>query len=129
MDIQNLKKGTLTKIVGDSGFSLPDLANKIQGFCLGLRITHWETTGFALHKAAEAIQGDLEELLDTFVESCVGYNEGKRPSFVGTVTKETDPDVLIDYLKSISIKDSSLLNIRDEMLSCVYKYKYLKGLS
>lgn len=129
MDINNLKKGVLTKIVGDSGFALPEFVNRVQAFCLGLRLTHWETTGFALHKATEMIQDSLEGSLDAFVEACVGYNEGKRPTFQGTVTKELDPDPLIEYLKGISVKDSSLLNIRDEMVAALYKYKYLKGLS
>lgn len=129
MDLTSIKKGALVKAVSDSKFSLPEFANKIQGFCLGLRLTHWETTGFALHKATEMIQDSLESSLDAFVEACVGYNEGKRPTFTGTVSKTTDPDDLIEYLQNISVKDSSLLNIRDEMIAALYKFKYLKGLS
>jgi hypothetical protein len=32
-------------------------------------------------------------------------------------------------LKGLDVRDSSLLNIRDEMLQVVYKFKYLKTLS
>jgi len=129
MENSIIKKGILSKIVTGDNFSLPEFVNCIQGFCLGLRLTHWETTSYELHKAVEATQASLEELLDTFVESCVGYNEGKRPTFHGTVSKEVDPDKVIECLKSISVKDTSLLNIRDEMLQAVYKFKYLKTLN
>ena len=124
-----IKKGILSKVINHEDFSLPECVNYIQSFCLGLRITHWETNGFALHKASEETQGTLEDLMDKFVEASVGCNEGKRPNFDGTVTKNTDPDKLIDYLKNLSIKDTSLLNIRDEMLQAIYKFKYLKTLS
>jgi DNA-binding ferritin-like protein len=119
----------MPKVTTGEGFSLPELVNNVQGFCLGLRLTHWETTGLALHKATEATQESLEGSLDAFVEACVGCNEGKRPTFNGTVSKETDPDKLIEYLKNAGVKDTSLLNIRDEMLQALYKFKYLKTLS
>ena len=129
MDTSILKKGIMAKAITGEGFSLPELVNKVQDFCLGLRLTHWETTSFELHKAVELTQESMEDLLDSFVEACIGMNEGKRPTFSSTVTKVVDPDGLIDYLKGISVKDTSLLNIRDEMLQAIYKYKYLKTLN
>jgi len=129
MDNTNLKKGILSKIVTGDGFSLPEFVNNVQDFCLGLRLTHWETTSYELHKAVEMTQASLEEALDTFVETCVGMNEGKRPTFNGTVSKVVDPDKLIDYLKGIAVRDTALLNIRDEMLAALYKFKYLKSLT
>jgi hypothetical protein len=128
-NLSSLKKGILSKALTGSGFTLQDLVNRVQGFCLGLRLTHWETTSFALHKATEAIQDSLEGSLDAFVEACVGMNEGKRPTFNGVVSKTLDPDELLTYLKGIDVKDTSLLNIRDEMLQSLYKFKYLKTLS
>ena len=124
-----IKKGIMAKIITGDSFSLQEFVNMIQGFCLGLRLTHWETNCFALHKATEEIQGTLEDALDTFVEACVGMNEGKRPAFEGTVSKAIDPDKIISYLKNISVRDTSLLNIRDEMLQALYKFKYLKTLN
>lgn len=129
MEYSSLKKGILSKAVTGDSFSLPEVVSCVQGFCLGLRLTHWETMGFALHKAAEETQSSLEGSLDAFVEACVGMKEGKRPTFNGVVSKETDPDKLISCLKGISVSDTSLLNIRDEMLQAVYKFKYLKTLS
>jgi hypothetical protein len=122
------KKGILAKMVSGDTFSISELINKIQGFCLGLRLTHWTTVSFELHKAVESTQADLEELLDSFVETFIGMHGGNRPILEKTVTQELDEDSLITYLKDVSIKDTSLLNIRDEMLQVIYKFKYLKTL-
>lgn len=119
----------MSKAIGGEAFSLPECVSYIQDFCLGLRITHWETPRYGLHKAAESTQSDLEGLMDELVEASTGMNEGKRPNFNGTVSKNTDEDKLITYLKGLSVKDSSILNIRDEMLQVLYKFKYLKTLN
>lgn len=125
----NIKKGIISSMINKGDLDIPECVNYIQGFCLALRITHWETNSFALHKAAEEIQASLEGLMDDFVEAAVGHNEGKRPVFKDTVMKCVDPDKLIEYLKSLPTKDSTLLSIRDEMVAAVYKFKYLKTLS
>ena len=116
-------------VIKGESFSLPEFVNKVQGFSLGLRLTHWETTSYELHKAVEMTQESLDGSLDDFVEACIGSNEGKRPVFNGSVTKELDPDSLIDYLKGIDVRDTDLLNIRDEMLQALHKFKYLKTLT
>jgi hypothetical protein len=125
----SIHKALLSRVIKGEGFFLPDFVNRVQGFNLGLRLTHWETTSYELHKAVETTQESLEGLLDDFVEACIGKDEGKRPSFQGTVTKELDPDSFLDFLSSVSIKDTDLLNIRDEMLQVVHKFKYLKTLN
>lgn len=122
------KKGILSKMVTGDSFSIAELINKIQGFCLGLRLTHWTTTSFELHKAVETTQAGLEEALDTFVEAFIGMNGGNRPILEKNVSQELDEDSVITYLKDLPVKDTSLLNIRDEMLQVIYKFKYLKTL-
>lgn len=124
-----IRKNLLSAVIKGESFSLPDFVNRVQGFNLGLRLTHWETTSYELHKAVEATQESLESLLDDFVEACIGKDDGKRPSFSSSVTKELDPDSLLDFLSSVSIKDTDLLNIRDEMLQALHKFKYLKSLN
>ena len=125
----SIKKGIISSMINSGELSIPECVNYIQSFCLGLRITHWETNNFALHKAAEEIQATLEGLMDEFVEAAVGSNEGKRPTFKGSVEKCVDPDELLKYLKALPTRDTTLLNIRDEMVAAIYKFKYLKTLS
>ncbi len=122
------KKNIIQKAIYGDKFSLPYFVQKMQGFSLGLRLTHWETTDFALHKATREIQDSIDGLLDTFVEAFVGFSDGKRPVFEKEVESCVDPDVIIECLKCMDVYDSSLLNIRDEILQSVYKFKYLKTL-
>lgn len=122
------KKDLLAGIVSGDKFKLEEFINELQGFCLGLRLTHWKTTSFELHKAVELTQGTLEGLMDDFVEAFVGMNGGVRPAFVQEVKASNDEDAMIECLKGISVRDTSILNIRDEMLQAVYKLKYLKTL-
>lgn len=127
--MEDSKRNVLKMVVGGSDFSLSDFVNCIQGFSLGLRLTHWETNSFALHKAVEQIQDSIDDSLDDFVEAYIGSCGGKRPAFNGCVEKEVDTDKVISCLKGINVSDSSLLNIRDEILEAVYKFKYLKTLN
>ena len=107
---------------------MDEFVAEIQGFNLGLRLEHWETTSYELHKAVEATQAALEGLLDDFVEACVGMMGGSRPVLKKEIKATLDESYIITCLKGLDLKDSSLLNIRDEMLQAVYRYKYLKTL-
>jgi hypothetical protein len=53
---------------------------------------------------------------------------GPRPKFKSNIERIDDPEYVISCLKKLPLSDSSLLNIRDEMLQAVYRYKYLKTL-
>ena len=118
------------KIVSDAvtKFRLEDIIQKLQGFSLGLRHEHWETTSYETHKAVELTQETIDELVDDFVEAYIGLCDGERPVFKKDLTASCDEDSIIEDLKSLDVTDSSILNIRDEMLQAVYKYKYLKSL-
>ena len=129
MDIKAAQKSIIANTISGDNFDIRGFVAEVQGFSLGLRITHWETKSFALHKATEMIQEAMDGLLDDFVETFVGLRNGNRPTFGGKIEKSTDVDAMIKCLKWMSLRDSSLLNIRDEMLSQCYKFKYLQGLS
>ena len=122
------KKNILSGMISGDKFSLGKFVSEIQGFCLGLRLEHWKTTSYELHKAVEMTQASLEGFLDDFVEACQGMMGGDRGKFEDAITATIDEEKIIKCLKGLEVKDSSLLNIRDEMLSAVYKLKYLKTL-
>lgn len=102
------------------------------------RIFHWQTKSFSRHKAYGKIYGSLDDLIDTFVEVCMGKHG--RPDFTGGVSlvvsdmKELDPvnfsDAVIEFLLDLNnkydeLKDSDLLNIRDEIMALINRLKYL----
>jgi DNA-binding ferritin-like protein len=104
-----------------------------------LRILHWQTKGYARHKAFGKTYETLDGLIDSFVEVCMG----KHGRFV---LEEQDKNIRIDNLTDVKIveflqnikgflislsneldptKDTDLLNVRDEMLATINKLAYL----
>ena len=103
------------------------------------RILHWQTKGYARHKAFGRIYSALDDLIDTYVETAMGkqgrfmlMEEDKTISL--TNLKELDIVSFLQEIKTYLIdltneldtsKDTDLLNIRDEMLGEVNKLAYL----
>ena len=103
-----------------------------------LRIFHWQTKSYSRHNAFGMVYDSLDDLIDTFVEVCMGKHG--RPDFTGGVSllvsdmKELDPvnfsDAVVEFLLDLDnkydqTKDSDLLNVRDEMMALINKLKYL----
>jgi hypothetical protein len=102
------------------------------------RFMHWQTNSYAKHKAYGKIYQTLTDLIDNFVESCMGKHG--RPEYMGGLTLEfkdlnemslqefVDDTVafLINFDQIFDeVMDSDLLNVRDEMLQLINKGKYL----
>lgn len=111
-----------------SKFKLENVIQELQAFALGLRHEHWETLSYETHKNVEQAQGTIEYLTDKFVEAYIGMIGGKRPIFKKDLKANTDENAMIKCMENLNVKDSSILNIRDEILQALYQYKYLKGL-
>lgn len=103
------------------------------------KIMHWQTKGYARHKAFGEIYETLDGLIDEYVEICMG----KHGRFV---LDEASSTIQIQNLSDISVvgflqsakskliglsqelsqeKDTDLLNLRDEMLGAINKLAYL----
>lgn len=102
------------------------------------RVLHWQTKSFARHSAYGGIYESLDDLIDKFVEVCMGKHG--RPSFSGGYAlagKDIEEleltefiNLVCEYLVGLSESydpkmDSDLLNIRDEMLAEINQLKYL----
>jgi len=111
-------------------------------FFLGLqsqiKIMHWQTKGYAKHKALDETFDELIDLVDQFVEEAMGkYGRFKLDDETKTIqlsnlseidTKamiDTVCDALIQYNQQFEENDTNLLNIRDEMLGLFRKLQYL----
>ena len=106
-----------------------------------LRIFHWQSKTYAQHKAFGKAYENLGDLIDQFVEVYSGKYGVPRAKIKYNVVLENFDGEYSEYLESIiefltnlnqefdSVKDSELLNIRDEMLAEVNRLKYLLTLS
>jgi len=103
-----------------------------------LRFLHWQTKTYAKHQAYGMVYGELDGLIDNYVEACIGKHG--RPSYKGGYTiNGSDIDeisiqdfvdgsvsFLVGLTDSLDSKlDTDLLNIKDEMLGLFNKLKYL----
>ena len=103
-----------------------------------MKIFHWQTESYSQHQAFGKVYDNLSELIDNFVEVCMGKHG--RPNFQGefniplfdfnTISVDDYVNSVVTFLLSLSQLynpeiDSDLLNIRDEMLAQFNKLKYL----
>ena len=105
-----------------------------------VKLFHWKTNSFAIHKATDELYGSLNESVDSFVEVMLGKN-GDRVNLSNMKTIELNDFSSVEsfkrevekykvFLKSLTqefdpVTDSDLLNIRDEILGHLNKFSYL----
>ena len=107
-----------------------------------VKLYHWKTTSFAQHKATDELYSQLNESIDTFVETMLGKS-GSRVNLTGTKSiplldytelsgfkKEVEQykHYLIGMTNDEILKNGSntdLLNIRDEILGHLNQFTYL----
>ena len=107
-----------------------------------LRIFHWQTKSYAAHKALGKAYENLDELIDTFIETALGrteavFSDGNidiKLFDIKTLDVCTALETYKEFLIAIAVKvnsetDSDLLNIRDEMLGVINHTCYLLKLS
>ena len=106
-----------------------------------LRIFHWQTVSYAQHKAFGSAYEELDDLVDSFVETYMGIFGKSKPTVIFQIelkplsSSDVVNEVLLsfeEYLRGMSseLKDfTDLLNIRDSMMGEVNKLRYLLSLS
>lgn len=111
-----------------------------------IKLFHWKTTGFAVHKATDDLHSKLSGNVDSFVEIMLGKHGGRLnfqsnttltvrdygSTATGSFKQEMDKykELLQGLTASLDAsKDSDLLNIRDEMLGHLNQFLYLLTLN
>jgi len=109
-------------------------------FHVQLKAFHWQTKSFSEHSGAGATYDSVDDILDTLVEAYQGYMKDERLRFGGQLNILDYEDVnteewlsgvinVIEQLRESTERvfkgSSDLLNIMDELLGAVSKFKYL----
>jgi len=118
--------------------NLGNTVNFLLGLQLQIKINHWQTKGFARHKAFGDFYESLNDLIDNFVESAMGkYGRFTLDDENKTIELNNLSDVdmkglistVREALNQMSEQyeetDTDLMNIRDEILFEVNKLSYL----
>ena len=118
--------------------NLDSNVNLFLGLLAQLKVIHWQTKGYARHKAFDKTYGELNDLVDEFMEQAMGkYGRFKLNDETNTITLSNLTDLkpeemintvvggLIQYSSQFEEVDTNLFNLRDEMLGLLYKLNYL----
>jgi len=103
-----------------------------------VKINHWQTKGYARHKAFDELYGGLVDLTDTFAEAAMGKygrftleNDDKTLNIVNLTELDlkemlqTSKEALIQWTSEFDSTDTDIMNIRDEILGLLNKITYL----
>jgi DNA-binding ferritin-like protein len=103
-----------------------------------VKINHWQTKGYARHKAFDELHGGLSDLTDTFAEAAMGKygrftleNDDKTLNIVNLTELDlkemlqTSKEALIQWNNEFDSTDTDIMNIRDEILGLLNKITYL----
>jgi DNA-binding ferritin-like protein len=107
-----------------------------------IKLYHWKTHSYSQHKATDKLYGELNDNIDTFVETMLGkhgnrldikektnltiYNYNNLTSFKKKI--DEFKKFLINMTKDANLNltnNSDLLNIRDEILGNINQFEYL----
>jgi DNA-binding ferritin-like protein len=112
--------------------------NFLLGLQTQMKINHWQTKGYARHKAFGKFYDSLGDLIDTFIESAMGkygrftLDEETKTIQLSNLSEldmkgmvSTVRDALVQMSEQLDPSDTDLLNIRDEMLGELNKLSYL----
>ena len=117
-----------------------ELVNYFLELLMIIKVYHWKTKSYAEHKATDELYASLNESIDKFVEIMLGKYK-LRLKMKGKNIKFTDPSTKKEIIKIVNlykillannmnkyiniVKDTDLLNIRDEILGNLNQFLYL----
>lgn len=104
-----------------------------------IKLFHWQTTSFSMHKATDGVIEALDQNIDKYVETYMGtYGRPKMTPKTSTVSVQNMNaknmkqfvQAAIRYLQTELVKglkpsDTDLINIRDEMLGELNQLMFL----
>jgi|LakMenEpi03Aug12_release.lakeMendotaPanAssembly.Ray.scaffolds.fasta_scaffold63128_4 hypothetical protein len=105
-------------------------------FQVQVKAMHWATESFAQHKATCDTHAALDAAIDALVESYQGYVGRIRIGGQYTILNYEDIDLnswlqsAMDHVEGLRgmVKQSDVLNLLDEILAIITKFKYLLSL-
>ena len=135
-----LKKNISSKSNSSTSKKQSELVNSFLKLLIIVKVFHWKTKSYAVHKATDELYENLNEHIDKFVEVMLG-KKGTRLDMKNKQIVITDPATLIEFKKMmyeyrILLEDkmnkyiseqgnTDLYNIRDEILGNINQFLYL----
>jgi DNA-binding ferritin-like protein len=133
-----------TRKVGSTTAFKKQLIKKLLSMLMTVKLYHWNTLMYSVHKTTDEVYGELNTLIDSMVEILLGKRHSiharEKHNVLsinnisvnnckddGMFSKEVEKykKTLIDLSSVFGKDDSDLLNVRDEILASLNKVSYL----
>jgi hypothetical protein len=114
------------------------IVSKFLQYATLIKLYHWNTMSFSRHKSSDELYSNIQTGMDKFVEVYIGIYgrkdvfKGRPEPFVMRVLSDREASSLLDNIANFLsneipkyVKETDLLNIRDEILANVNQTKYL----
>jgi DNA-binding ferritin-like protein len=117
-----------------------ELVNLLLKLLINVKVYHWKTKSYAIHKATDHLYEELNENIDRFVEILLGKEEsrlnmkGKNIEISDCSSTEEFKKIIYSYRIILEKKinkyliidsDTDLLTVRDEILGDLNQFLYL----
>jgi DNA-binding ferritin-like protein len=117
-----------------------ELVNLLLKLLINVKVYHWKTKSYAIHKATDHLYEELNENIDRFVEILLGKEEsrlnmkGKNIEILDCSSTEEFKKIIYNYRIILEKKinkyliiesDTDLLTVRDEILGDLNQFLYL----
>lgn len=112
-----------------------DFICNLHGYLIRVKEIHWNTSNDAEHRLCDSIESDIHSCEDRYAEVAMG-EDGEHFKIGDLKPMLPNAHQLIPMLKELEgearemkkklseDKDAGLINILDDLIECVNKYKY-----
>ena len=101
-----------------------------------VKLYHWKTHSYSQHKATDELYLQMNKHIDTFVEILLGRDQSRIPDFsirMPLINDTSFKNRILKYREFLigmtytfdPVRDTDLLNVRDEILGNVNQFLYL----
>jgi hypothetical protein len=118
---------------------MTDIISTFLQFSSQIKLYHWQTTNYARHIASDKLYKNINSLIDQFIEVYQGKHKLRLQIENNIKINNLDDEDIITYLFSFKgflmddledflddgMRNTDLINIRDEMLSTINQTLYL----
>ena len=135
--VKRAKRNNRTRRSTKSGYSVNHIVATLTEMLHAVKLHHWRTHSYSVHKATDNLHEALSEQVDSFVEKLLGSQNTRATlthmplhSYNSLPELKRRVEHYKRYLQGMPASmGTDLLNIRDELLGSLNQFSYMLSLN
>lgn len=135
--VKRVKRNNKTRSSTKSGYSVNQIVATMTEMLHAVKLHHWRTHNYSVHKATDNLHEALSEQVDSFVEKLLGSQNTRATlthmplhSYNSLPELKRRVEHYKKYLRGMPASlGTDLLNIRDELLGSLNQFSYMLSLN